>query len=167
MHYILEIEAKEFPNNVGKTDPFLELFFIDDVIKEKTKVIDNTLTPQWFQDFHFYITDLNEPFKIKLWDENALKNSEISETTLNFSKHKFNFIYDEWYGMTPLGSYKNGGKVRLMTQVSDFYNQPFIGPINPPPPYPISETKYLFNIKIIKEMKLKKWIKILVIHIVN
>ena len=144
------IEAKDFPDNSGKTDPFLELFFIDDVLKEKTRTIDNTLTPQWFQDFHFLITDLNEPFKIKLWDENVLKNSSISETVIYFSKHQLNMIYNEWYDMTPLGSYKKGGKVRLMTQITDYYHEPFIGPLNPPPPFPISEKKMLFNIKIIK-----------------
>ena len=52
--------------------------------------------------------------------------------------------------MTPLDSYKKGGKVSLMTQITDYYHEPFDGPINPPPPYPISKTKMLFNFKIIK-----------------
>ena len=52
--------------------------------------------------------------------------------------------------MTPLGSYKKGGKVRLETQLTEYSAEPFVGPKNPPPLYPISETKMLFNIKIIK-----------------
>ena len=32
------IEAKEFPNNSGKTDPYLELFFINDTIKKRLKL---------------------------------------------------------------------------------------------------------------------------------
>ena len=148
--HVKAIEAKEFPNNVGKTDPYLELSFIDDIIKPKTKVLDNTLTPQWFQDFHFYITDLNQQFNVKLWDKNVLKNTLLSEANINLSKHKLNYIYDEWYDMTPSGSYKNGGKVRLETQITEYKEEPFKGPRNPPPPYPISETKMLFNIKIIR-----------------
>ena len=52
--------------------------------------------------------------------------------------------------MNPLGSYKKGGKVRLMTKITEYNHEAFIGPMNPPPPFPISETKMLFNIKIIK-----------------
>jgi len=52
--------------------------------------------------------------------------------------------------MTPLGSYNKGGKVRLETQITECSAEPFIGPRNPSPPYPISETKMLFNIKIIR-----------------
>ena len=154
--HIRAIEAKDIPNNAGKTDPYLELFFIHDILKEKTTTKDNTLTPQWFQDFHFIITDLNEAFKIKLWDENTLKNSELSEAIINFSmNHKINTVYDEWYDMTPLGSNKKGGKVRLMTQLADYNTEPFKGPKNPPPPYPISETKMLFNIKIIRATEIE------------
>ena len=149
--HVRAIEAKEFPDNAGKTDPYLELSFFEDIIKERTKTLDNTLTPQWFQDFHFLITDLNEPFLVKLWDENVLKNSQISQKIINFSQNfKLNTIYDEWYDLSPIGSYKKGGKVRLMTQITDYYNEPFVGPKNPPPPFPISETKMLFNIKIIR-----------------
>ena len=54
--------------------------------------------------------------------------------------------------MTPLGSYKIGGKVRLEIQITEYYYKepPFNGPINPSPPLPISETKMLFNIRIIQ-----------------
>ena len=95
--HVKAIEAKEFPNNVGKTDPYLELSFSDDIIKRKTKVLDNTLTPQWFQEFNFYVTDLNQPFNVKLWDNNVLKNTLLSEVNINLSKHQLNYIYDEWY----------------------------------------------------------------------
>ena len=40
------IEAKDFPNNSSKTDPYLELFFTNDTIKQKTKIMDNNSTPQ-------------------------------------------------------------------------------------------------------------------------
>ena len=79
-----------------------------------------------------------------------MKNSPISEANIDFSKNKINYIYDEWYDMTPLGSYKNGGKVRLETQLTEYSAEPFIGPRNPSKPYPISENKMMFNIKIIK-----------------
>ena len=151
---IRAIEAKEFPNNAGKTDPYLELYYKDDVNKIRTRTLNNTMTPQWLQEFMFYITDINEPFLVKLWDENDLmKNSALSEVSIDLSKSfKLNYVYDDWYDMTPLGSYKIGGKVRLCIQIADYNSPdtPFIGPINPPPPLPISETKMLFNIKIIK-----------------
>ena len=147
------IEAKEFPNNAGKTDPFLELYYRDDINKIRTRTLNNTMTPQWFQDFKFYIIDIKEPFMIKLWDENdVLKNSPLSETNIDLTKFKLNYIYNDWYNMAPLGSYKIGGKVRLEIQITEYDSKepPFTGPINPPPPLPISETKMLFNIKIIR-----------------
>ena len=58
------IEAKEFPNNTGKTDAYAELFFNDDLKKIRTRTLDNTMTPQWFQEFQIYVIDINEPFFI-------------------------------------------------------------------------------------------------------
>ena len=54
--------------------------------------------------------------------------------------------------MTPLGSYKFGGKVRLEIQITEYKNKDasFVGPKISLPPFPISETKILFNIRIIK-----------------
>ena len=34
------IEAKEFPNNTGKTDAYVELFFKDDLKKIRTRTLD-------------------------------------------------------------------------------------------------------------------------------
>lgn len=31
------IEAKDFPNNTGKTDPFIKLYYKDDLNQEKTR----------------------------------------------------------------------------------------------------------------------------------
>ena len=147
------IEAKEFPNNTGKTDAYVELFFKDDLKKIRTRTLDNTMTPQWFQEFQIYVIDINEPFFIKLWDENTItKNTPLSETCINLNNYKLNYVYNDWYDMKPLGSYKIGGKVRLEIQLTEYNNlqPPFIGPRNPSPPLPISQTSMLFNIKIIK-----------------
>ena len=116
---IKAIEAKDFPNTAGKTDPYLELFFKDDINKIRTKTLNNTMTPQWFQEFQFFITDIEEPFMIKLWDENdIMKNSALSEAVIDLSKNfELNYVYDNWYNMTPLGSYKKGGQVRLEIQI--------------------------------------------------
>ena len=150
---IKAIEAKEFPKNVGNADTYLELFFKDDNNKKSTLIKNDTMTPQWFQDFQFYIIDINDPFIIELRDEKALgKNYHISQTVIDLNKYQLNYIYNDWYDMTPLGSYKFGGKVRLEIQITEYKNKdtPFIGPRIPLPPFPISETKMLFNIKIIK-----------------
>ena len=150
---IKAIEAKEFPKNVGNANTYLELFFKDDNNKKRTLIMNDTMTPQWFQDFQFYIIDINDPFIIELRDEKTLgKNYQISQTVIDLNKYQLNYIYNDWYDMTPLGSYKFGGKVRLEIQITEYKNKdtPFVGPRIPLPPFPISETKMLFNIRIIK-----------------
>ena len=145
------IEAKEFPNNTGITDPFVQLYYKDDIVKQRTSTLDNTLTPQWFQQFYFSFIDLNEPLIIRLIDDNILKNSEMAELKLKkLDKYELNYIYDEWIKMTPLENYKIGGKIRLEFQFTDYNTKPFEGPKDPGPSYPISETKMTFNIKIHK-----------------
>ena len=145
------IEAKEFPNNTGKTDPFVSLFYGDDLYPQRTKTLDNTLTPQWFESFHFSFVKLDEPLIIRLVDDNYLKNSEMAEINIiKTEKYEFNYIYDEWIKMTPLGSYKTGGKIRLELQFQNDNKAPFSGPKNPSFRLPVSETKMTFNIKIIK-----------------
>ena len=47
------IEAKDFPNNTGKTDPFIKLYYKDDLNQEKTKILDNILTPMVYY-FKFF-----------------------------------------------------------------------------------------------------------------
>ena len=145
------IEAKEFPNNAGKTDPFIQLFYKDDIIKKRTKTLDNTLTPQWFESFNFSFIDLEEPLIIRLIDDNILKNSEMAEICIKkINKYELNYIYEDWFKMEPLGAYKTGGKIRLEFQFTDNNTKPFEGPRDLPPRLPVCETKMSFNIKIIK-----------------
>ena len=136
---------------MGKTDPFIKLYYKDDLYPEKTNTLDNTLTPQWFTNFGFALIDLNEPLIIRLVDDNYLKNSEMAELELKKTdKYEFNYIYNKWLEMKPLGSYKTGGKIRLDIQFTDDNREAFNGPIDPPPRLPISEIKMTFNIKINK-----------------
>lgn len=70
-------------------------------------------------------------------------------------KYEFNYTYNKWLEMKPLGSYKSGGKTRLDIQFTDDNRKPFDGPKVPPPRLPISEIKITFNNKINKGFNIR------------
>ena len=99
--HIYVIEALNIPKMdiTSKTDPYVVCKFEKDKLGIKTKVLNNTLTPQWNQLLDLIITDSNENLIIEIWDKNIRKDKIICSTKLNINKYLNGVPYFEWIKM--------------------------------------------------------------------
>ena len=81
---------------MSKTDPYVIFRFERDLIGVRTKVLDNTLTPQWDELVNLIITDINENLIIEIWDKNVKKDKMICSTNLNIKKYLNEEPHYEW-----------------------------------------------------------------------
>jgi len=96
MLHIRVIEAKEFQNNTGKTDPYLELFFNDDINKQRTKTLVDTLTPQWNELVNLIIPDESQDLIVEIWDKNVKVDKMICSTKLSIKQYLDQEPHFEW-----------------------------------------------------------------------
>lgn len=89
---------------IGKSDPYVELGMLSDLSNSHTKHPDNTLTPQWFEDFRFYFD--SDILKFVMKDEGSTRDSKMASLELPFSTFDKGCVYDEWFEMTPAGNVK-------------------------------------------------------------
>ena len=116
------VEAADVPKAdlVGKTDPFCRFGIHGGIATEITSTKDNTSTPIWNEK---YVVPLNDPrvdsFVILLFDKDASADDLISQTMVPLSKYKEGEIIDDWWELSPVGKFKNGGRIHLKLQIND------------------------------------------------
>ena len=96
--HIYAIEAINIPKMdlMSKTDPYALFRFEKDIIGQRTKVLEDTLTPQWNELVNLIITDENEDLIIEIWDKNIKKDKMICSTKLNIKKYLDEEPHYEW-----------------------------------------------------------------------
>jgi hypothetical protein len=112
---IMILEATDVPKMdlMSKSDPYLEFWLENDVSRNRTKTLENTLTPQWMETTEFILTNLNETLHLRLMDENVGKDKEISSGSYNFSQLQVGVPKEEWIEMNS-STKKMGGKVNVI-----------------------------------------------------
>ena len=96
--HIYVIEAINIPKTdiTSKSDPYVVFKFEGDKIGIKTKVLDNTLTPQWNELVDLLITNSNENLFVEIWDKNIRKDKLICSTKLDTKKYMNFEPHYEW-----------------------------------------------------------------------
>ena len=121
------IEAKNLPIvDVGGTcDGFCKIQFAQQ--KAQTRIIDNSLTPHWRQQFSFDILDLEaDNLFIQLYDYDKIgKNDLISDLTIKTKSLQTGKIIDKWYTMNPIIKDKVP-EIHLMIHIGQLKDAPFI-----------------------------------------
>lgn len=80
----------------GMPDPFVRLS-IDDK-KYKTKVIQNTLSPEWNETFRFMIADDNSSqIRLEVWNKNVASDDLMGYYTFSVGGLTKGVVKDQWY----------------------------------------------------------------------
>jgi Ca2+-dependent lipid-binding protein len=135
-------EAVDIPkvDALGLSDPYCCVGLSNSVKPPQTSVWKESLSPQWFQDFHFAVTSHENDFlEIVMKDEGAVRDRPISTLSLPVRSFDPLAVYDRWYDMTPVPGLDRGGKLRLVLQLAPVGTEPFEGPMVPEPPQPAAE----------------------------
>lgn len=124
-------------DRIGKSDPYIEVGMLSDIATQHTKHLDNTLTPQWYEEFSFYVTNYDSDIlKFLMKDEGSTRDSKMASLELPLSQFERCSIYEEWFDMTPAGNVKVGGKLKLQIQISPQDVGAWTCPMRPKPPLP-------------------------------
>jgi hypothetical protein len=132
MHvYVLEAINIPKMDLMSKTDPYVILRFERDLIGVRTKVLDDTLTPQWNELVNLIITDINEDLIIEIWDKNVKKDKMICSSKLNIKKYLNEEPQFEWIQMGKVSinlaiQVKQEGQNFISFQEVDAYQANFI-----------------------------------------
>ena len=96
--HIYVIEAINIPKTdiTSKSDPYVLFKFEGDKIGIRTKVLENTLTPQWNELLDLLITDVNENLIVEILDKNIKKDKFICSTKLVTKKYMNFQPHYEW-----------------------------------------------------------------------
>ena len=121
------IEAKNLPIvDIGGTcDGFCKIQFAQQ--KAQTRIIDNSLTPHWRQEFSFDILDIEtDNLFIQLYDYDKIgKNDLISDLTIKTKSLQSGKIIDKWYTMNPIIKDKIP-EIHLVIHIGQIKDTPFI-----------------------------------------
>ncbi|KAH0796506.1 C2 domain containing protein [Histomonas meleagridis] len=135
-------EAKDLPKmDIGSlSDPYCSITISNDVRPKVTFVEENTLSPQWWINYDFLITSLqNDCLNIVMRDKDKLKDEDMGYLTLPLKGFEIGYIYNQWFDMKPAKNVKNAGKIKLKIHISPSDIPAWQGTPVPPPPLPASD----------------------------
>ena len=120
------LEAKDLPviDVSGTCDAFCKIQFGKQ--KVQTRIIDNSLTPKWRQQFSFDILDFQQDFLfIQLYDHDSVsKDDLIANLEINPQSMQPGILVDQWYTMHPVIK-KSTPQIRLIIHLAQENDIPF------------------------------------------
>ena len=121
------IEARNVPkiDVGGKCDAYCKIQFGKQ--KEKTRTIDNSLTPRWRQEFIFDILDFQKDYLyIQLYDRDSLSRDDLIADVEIYTRFlQPGIIIDQWYMMKSKIKDKNP-EIHLAIHIGQEKDTPFI-----------------------------------------
>ena len=121
------IEAKNLPkvDVKGSCDGYCKIQFAQQ--KAQTRIINNSLSPCWRQDFSFDILDIEEDnLFIQLYDYDSIRKHDlISDLIIKTKSLKPGKVIDKWYTMNPIKE-DTTPEIHLMIHIGEVKDTTFI-----------------------------------------
>ena len=121
------LEGKDLPDvdASGSCDSYCKIQF--GKLKAETRIIDNSLTPKWRQQFSFEILDFQEDFLfIQLYDHDSIgKDDLISDLEIHPRSLQSGIIIDQWYSMRRIIK-KSSPQIHLIIHLAQEKDEPFV-----------------------------------------
>nr|AFZ78851.1 C2 domain-containing protein [Coptotermes formosanus] len=125
------IEAIDLPkmDSVGKTDAYVVVQLASSSQAYKTKVIDNSLSPCWNDDFQIILASgLTDTLKLTLFDKDVLKDDKFATLEIPLYAIVYDVTHDCWFDCVAEKKVPKGGKIHLLIHVSSGRFPPFQAP---------------------------------------
>ena len=113
-------EAVNIPTmDIGsKTDCYCSASLDSDIEQTRTKILNDSMTPQWDELMTFQLTTMKEKLVLRLSDENITKDKPISHCTVDLDDLKDGAPKCRWLKMTPEKGIKKGGTLCVAMQIT-------------------------------------------------
>ena len=135
--------------DANKSDPYCVIRLSSSDETRKTRVIKNTLTPKWNEEFHFTVQNQATcSLVIKMIDQDILVDDPMSTLEINLASLQVGQVLDQWYEMRPCPRVRKGGRIHLITHLAPVGVQPFqqmqppMGQPGYPPQPPMGQPGY-------------------------
>ena len=128
------VEAKELAkmDTFGSSDPYCLLQISGSSQIQKTKVVKNSLTPSFNQEFQFPISDIRATLHILVKDEDAGSSDDVmAKLELALSSLPVGQVTDQWYPMRPAPGVSKGGDIHLVLHLAHHGDTPFVPKMQP------------------------------------
>lgn len=133
--HVRVIEALDIAKmDVGKSDPYCILSLTSGNDTRRTRVIDNTVTPKWNEDFHFNCPNpAMSALKILMKDKDVMSDDSMATLEVQLCSLQPGVVTDQWYNMTPCKGVKKGGRIHLILHIAPNGAQAFVNaPVGAP-----------------------------------
>ena len=153
--HIRIIEAKDIAkmDTIGKTDAYCQ-FGINGKTTHSTKVIDNSLTPKWDEEFTFPISNpVSDTFHLVMKDRDIGIDDLMATLDISLSSLPIGVVVDNWYPLQQVDKVPKGGIIHLLLHFAPTNAPPFVhNPIVPLPNCPLKLHVRLIEAKEIPKM---------------
>ena len=122
-----------------KSDPYCIVSVPESNSTQRTRVIQNSLTPKWNEVFHFSISNPSSAtLHIEMKDEDVIKNDKMATLSIQVCSLPPGQVVDQWYNMTPASGVKKGGNLHLVLHLAPQGAPAFVPQMmqQPQAPYP-------------------------------
>ena len=122
-----------------KSDPFCIVSVPESNSTQRTRVIQNSLTPKWNEVFHFSISNPSSAtLHIEMKDEDVIKDDKMATLSIQVCSLPPGQVVDQWYNMTPASGVKKGGNLHLVLHLAPQGAPAFVPQMmqQPQAPYP-------------------------------
>lgn len=121
MHTVINVcvvEAKNLPQMdlIGTSDPFCVIGLAGDERPRQTKVVEDSVTPVWNENFKFECEN-DATLDICIWDSDPL-GTDQKMSSLAVPIRAEDYEFDEWFEMHPETDVKINGMIRLAVRVA-------------------------------------------------
>jgi len=149
------IEAKDIAkmDTFGKTDAYCQ-FGLNGKVNYKTKIIKNSMTPKWNEDFTLPITNaITDSLHLVMKDHDIAHDDLMAVLDINMSSLPPGVLVDHWYPLQPVDKVPKGGLIHLLLHLAAKTDSPFVNkPMSPLPNTPLKLHVRLIEGKEIPKM---------------
>jgi len=122
------VEARGIPKNdiLSESDPYclVQISGTSDV--HKTKIVNNTSSPVFLQEFKLVIPDVRNSLHLLVRDDDTFSaDDSIGKLELIISSIPYDQIIDKWYPLRPSEGIDNAGEIHLVLHLASPNDTPF------------------------------------------
>ena len=134
--HVCAVEARNIPRMefLAGSDPYMTLQVSTGSAMQRTRVIEDTRSPIWNQEFHFSIQDSTNSFLIAVIKNRSAIGDDppIAQVKIPLAGMTMFEVTDRWYDLESLGENRcAGAMVRIVLQVAP-PGHPSFQPLCPP-----------------------------------
>jgi Ca2+-dependent lipid-binding protein len=122
------LSAQNIPKmDAGKSDPYIKIFINGRTPHQATKIVHETETPEWNEEFHFDVLSYGyDLLTLQMFDEDCFADDAMGVLTIKLLQLPPGLVVHDWYQLAASPKCSNPGQVLLDLHVALKGSAPFV-----------------------------------------